>query len=103
MKFEFEDLTPNVPVIHKAGNNFYEDIAMPTLNPRQRLRLGQGPIVPLEYAGQWVAWTKDLKRIIAHGATLDEVAQVAQQAGEDEIVFEKVPRPNSFVGSVRCR
>ena len=76
---------------------------MPTLNPRQNIHLHQRPIVPLEYAGQWVVWTKDLKRIIAHGTTLDEVAQVARQAGEDEIVFEKVPRLNSFVGPMGCR
>ena len=73
---------------------------MPTLNPQKRIDSHTVPVVPLEYAGQWVGWTKDLKRIVAHGKTLDEVAQVAEQAGEHDIVFEKVPRPHSFVG---CR
>ncbi len=76
---------------------------MPTLTPRKPLGMEQASVVPLEYAGQWIVWTKDLKRIVAHGTTLDEAAQLARQAGEDEIVFEKVPRPNSFVGAVECR
>ena len=71
---------------------------MPKLSSEQRIDEYQTPIVPLKYAGQWVAWTKDLKRIVAHGMTLEATAQVAQQAGERDIVFEKVPRPNSFVG-----
>ncbi len=71
---------------------------MPTLNTQLGFDRSQAPIVPLEYAGQWVVWTKDLNRIIAHGATLDEAALIAQQTGEGEVVFEKVPRPNSFVG-----
>lgn len=83
-----------------AAKTFCENIAVPTLNPQQRIDSHTAPVVPLEYAGQWVGWTKDLKRIVAHGKTLEEVAQVAEQAGERDIVFEKVPRPNSFVG---CR
>lgn len=77
-----------------------EDIVVPTLNPQQHVGAQAAPVVPLEYAGQWVGWTKDLKRIVAHGKTLEEAAQVAEQAGERDVVFEKVPRPNSFVG---CR
>ena len=83
-----------------AAKTFCENFAVPTLNPQQRIDSHTAPVVPLEYAGQWVGWTKDLKRIVAHGKTLEEVAQVAEQAGESDIVFEKVPRPNSFVG---CR
>ena len=82
----------------KAAKFSCEDIAVPTLDPRQHTQPDQVPVVPLEYAGQWLAWTRDLKRIVAHGTTLDEVAQFAQQAGESDVVFEKVPRPNSFVG-----
>ena len=64
---------------------------MPTLNTQQRIDSHAAPVVPLEYAGQWVGWTKDLKRIVAHGTTLEEVAQVAEQAGECDIAFGKSP------------
>lgn len=82
----------------QAAETSREDSAVPTLNPQQLIDPQAAPVVPLEYAGQWVGWTKDLKRIVAHGTTLEEVAQVAEQAGERDIVFEKVPRPNSFDG-----
>jgi hypothetical protein len=58
------------------------------------------PVVPLEYAGKWIAWNREQTRILAVGETLPEVRQAARDAGETEPVFAKAPRANvRFVGA----
>jgi hypothetical protein len=52
------------------------------------------PTVPIEYAGKWIAWDHDMKRIVANGATLDEVLDAAERAGESDPVLDKVPPAN---------
>jgi hypothetical protein len=55
--------------------------------------------VPIEYAGQWIAWNQSQTRILAAGRTLPEVRQAARAAGEDRPVFAKAPRSHTrFVG-----
>jgi hypothetical protein len=57
------------------------------------------PVVPVEYAGRWIAWSRDGTRIVASGTTLDEAVQAAANAGEQEPVFAKVPKADvRFVG-----
>lgn len=58
------------------------------------------PIVPAQYAGQWIAWDSTSTRIIGSGKTLEEAAQAAQLAGEEHPVFAKVPKADvRFVGA----
>jgi hypothetical protein len=58
-------------------------------------------VVPLAYAGQWIAWNHLGTRIVASGRTLQEAAQAAATAGEMQPVFAKVPKADvRFAG---CR
>jgi hypothetical protein len=57
------------------------------------------PIVPIEYAGLWIAWDKERSTIVASGKTFAEVRRAAQRAGETEPLFDKVPPVDvRFVG-----
>ncbi len=58
----------------------------------RREPLPEKPIVPLEYAGLWIAWDRDHIRIIASGTTIDEVHDAAVAAGEPRPVLGKAPR-----------
>jgi hypothetical protein len=56
-------------------------------------------IVPLEYAGLWIAWNQEGTRIVASGRTIDEAAESAAAAGETRPVFSKGPKADvRFVG-----
>jgi hypothetical protein len=56
-------------------------------------------VVPMEFAGQWIAWDAQHTRIVASGRTLQEAMQAAAAAGEAQPVFAKVPRADvRFVG-----
>jgi len=68
----------------------------------KQLQSDDRPVVPLELAGKWVAWSLDGSRIIAHGETLDACEEAANRAGETELRFEKVPRADRpHIGIVR--
>ena len=59
----------------------------------------ESPIVPLEYAGKWIAWNHEGTRIIASGRTVEEVVKAAAATGEADPMFAKVPRADArFVG-----
>lgn len=55
------------------------------------------PPVPLEYAGQWLAWNEDHTEILAHGRSIREVRERAAQRGCTHPVFQKIPR-GPFIG-----
>ena len=57
-----------------------------------RLPTAEPPAVPVDYAGQWIAWNPHGTRIVASGHTLQEAAQAAAAAGETQPVFAKVPK-----------
>ena len=46
---------------------------------------------PREYAGQWVAWDKHRKNIVAHGDDVAQVRAAAEAAGHPNAVLQKVP------------
>ena len=50
------------------------------------------PPVPLEYAGQWIAWNEDCTEIVAHGSDFTEVHDQAVQRGCARPVLHKIPR-----------
>ena len=50
------------------------------------------PVVPKEFAGQWVAWNSDASAIIANGPDLKAVMHDAEKTGEAEPSFERIPR-----------
>jgi hypothetical protein len=59
-------------------------------------------VVPIEYAGQWIAWNQGGTCIVGSGDTLAEAANAAQVAGEQQPIFAKVPKANvRFVGGHR--
>jgi hypothetical protein len=67
---------------------------------RQPEPLPEAPVVPIEYAGRWIAWNRELTRIIASGSTFDEAHDAAVAAGEPRPVLGKAPRPDVwFVGA----
>jgi len=59
------------------------------------------PIVPIEYAGLWIAWNREATRIVASGRTLDDAIRAAEAAGEEEPSFEKLPKANVRIVSLR--
>jgi hypothetical protein len=59
-------------------------------------------VVPIEYAGQWIAWNDQGTRIVASGHTLPEAVQAATAAGAAHPVFAKVPKSDvRFAGLQR--
>ena len=59
----------------------------------------ESPVVPLKYAGLWIAWDHDETKIVASGRTFDEVRESARVAGVVDPVFAKVPKYDvRFVG-----
>jgi len=60
------------------------------------------PIVPIEYAGKWIAWNREGTRIVASGQSFLEAVQAAEAAGESQPGFEKCPKADvRFVGLQR--
>uniref|UniRef100_A0A7C2PAD8 DUF5678 domain-containing protein n=1 Tax=Schlesneria paludicola TaxID=360056 RepID=A0A7C2PAD8_9PLAN len=55
---------------------------------------------PLEYVGQWVAWNREMNRIVAHGDDVAEVQAQAREAGFPDAILEKVRRPSLYVGAL---
>lgn len=54
---------------------------------------------PSEYAGKWVAWTSDHKRIVAHSNSMQELWRIVRINSIPDPIFEKVPHPDlRFVG-----
>jgi hypothetical protein len=51
------------------------------------------PVVPREYAGKWIAWSADGRRIVAVGESFEACEQTATRAGfpADRIAIERVP------------
>jgi hypothetical protein len=56
--------------------------------------LKQPPIVPIEFAGKWIAWDHEMTRIIASGATPRQVQDAARKAGEPNPILGKSPWPD---------
>ena len=50
-------------------------------------------IVPREYAGKWVAWSADGRRVVAVGDTYKACEQAAARAGHpaNEVAIDRVP------------
>lgn len=58
-------------------------------------------VVPIQYAGHWIAWDQTSTRIVASGRTIDEALREAEAAGEKEPVLAKVPTAGvHFVGGL---
>ena len=67
-----------------------------------RERLPEAPVVPLEYAGLWIAWNHEHTRIIASGQTIEAACKAALAAGESEPILGRAPDAEiHFVGEAR--
>ena len=55
--------------------------------------VGAIQVVPPEFAGRWVAWTRDGRRIVADGTTFKACEAGAARAGfaPDQVTFDKIP------------
>jgi len=65
------------------------------MTEQRREPLSEAPVVPLEYAGRWIAWNRDLTRIVASGSTFDEAHEAAVAAGEPRLVLGKAPHADA--------
>jgi hypothetical protein len=60
---------------------------------------GRPKPAPAEYGGQWVAWDKERKVIVAHGDDGAKVRAAAEAAGHADAILQKVPSIDAiFVG-----
>jgi hypothetical protein len=50
------------------------------------------PTPPQKYAGNWIAYNADKTKIIASGESLEAARNAANEAGEPNPIFCKVPR-----------
>lgn len=49
-------------------------------------------MAPPEYAGMWVAWTRDHQEIVAHGRTLEEAIKAVSRTGYHDPIYQRVRR-----------
>jgi hypothetical protein len=49
------------------------------------------PMVPIEYAGKWIAWDHEMTRVMASGQSPREVRDAAIAAGEPNPILGKSP------------
>ena len=61
------------------------------------------PVVPIEYAGKWIAWDHSMTRIVASGTSPAEVLEAAKKAGESNPVLGKSPPANVRMIGARMR
>jgi hypothetical protein len=59
---------------------------MPVMSPESRIKA-----LREAGSGTWLAFSEDESRVVATGATYDEVVQAAENAGENEPVITRVP------------
>lgn len=72
------------------------------MNPqRYRENRARFPVTELRtYAGQWVAFSPDGRRIVAHSDDLAELDQLVVAAGEDpeRVAFERIEEDDCYLG-----
>lgn len=61
----------------------------------KELELHRPPVVPIEYAGNWIAWNSERTKIVASGENLRQVEQEALTSGEPQPGFEWIPPADS--------
>lgn len=74
-------------------NDNHQDIFRPDTRFYSENRAKFPPDDLLPYAGQWVAWTADGTRIVAHGIEIERVEQELQALGiaPSAVVWEEIP------------
>jgi hypothetical protein len=55
------------------------------------------PLIPIQYAGEWIAWDSARRQIVAHGLSMSGVRRDAIAGGHADPILQKVPR-GPFVG-----
>ncbi len=71
----------------------------------QKLSNSQSPstvrVIPVELAGQWIAWDCGTEQIVAYGREIGDVMDSADAAGYPDAILERVPQPGvSFIGRI---
>lgn len=60
------------------------------------------PIVPIKYAGKWIAWNFEETKIIASGDSFAETLRAAEATGEKQPILAKAPDAKvRFIGGHR--
>ena len=60
-------------------------------------------LVPIEYAGKWVAWSADHSVIVSSADSLQEARQKAFDGGEKNPWLDKIPDEKVRFGGVAFR
>ena len=61
----------------------------PPAKPRRTFE--EPEVLPLELAGNWIAWSGDGLRIVAYAPELVEAERLAHAAGEPEPILQRHP------------
>lgn len=61
------------------------------------------PVVPAKYAGKWVAWSSDHKKIVGSGSTAKDAFEAAARRGEQKPWLDRVPEKNTFFAGAAFR
>jgi len=70
----------------------------------QRKKRGKkATVVPLRYAGKWIAWSFDHTHIVASGNTTTEARIKAQKAGEARPWLDRTPDADMRFGGPQFR
>ncbi len=72
--------------------------------PKAKTERGAGvQVVPREYAGKWVAWSADGRRIVAVGESFDDCERAAVVAGfaANQVAIGKIPVLRGAGGEIR--
>jgi hypothetical protein len=64
---------------------------------------GKVDVVPLKYAGKWIAWSFDHAHIVASGNTTTEARLAAQKAGEARPWLDRAPDADVRFGGPQFR
>jgi hypothetical protein len=94
--------------IVESSNPFSEQGLMPSvlrpdLEDCKKFLVNRAQFPPTElarYSGQWVAWSPDGSRIVAHAEFPDVLEELVIQAGEDpeRCVLEGIPEEDALLG-----
>jgi hypothetical protein len=55
------------------------------------LRIRRPEVVPFEYQGKWLAWSRDMLHILEHGETLEDVEAKVSARGLTDVAFQYIP------------
>lgn len=85
---------PRVKAKPKKGSlgSYTSAVALDATVPGKSVQPDPRVSSTVSYAGKWIGWTPDARKIVASGSTPQEVLALARQAGYPKVILERVPR-----------